>query len=174
MADVGARIEVTTTGAPRTGVVIAVSGAMLTVRWDNGGETSLIPGPGDLTVVTRRRRNATPPSTTKSSDKKVTGSSRAGRRAVADWTGTQKPKAGKAAKSRPVTKTTARKSPAHKKPVGKKVVPTAKTAGRNTPNGKKAAIKKVVKRLPAKKSSGRGTKVAKTSRATTNKRAYRR
>lgn len=29
---------------------------MITVRWDTGGETSLVPGPGVLRVVTSRRR----------------------------------------------------------------------------------------------------------------------
>jgi hypothetical protein len=28
---------------------------MITVRWDTGGETSLIPGPGVLRVVTNKR-----------------------------------------------------------------------------------------------------------------------
>jgi hypothetical protein len=171
MADVGARIEVTTTGTPRTGVVIAVSGAMLTVRWDNGGETSLIPGPGDLTVVTGRRRYTTPPSTSKSSGKKVTGRPRAGKKAVADWTVTRRPKAGKAAKSRPATQASTGKAPTRKEPVAKKAVSAKKTAGRKMPTGKKTATKKAVKRM---KSASRGTKVAKTSRGTTTKRAPRR
>ena len=56
MADVGDRIAVTSKGEPRSGVVTAVSGAMITVRWSTGGETSLIPGPGVLSVVTSRQR----------------------------------------------------------------------------------------------------------------------
>jgi hypothetical protein len=40
-------------GAPRSGVVIAVSGAKLTVAWDTGGETSVYPGPGTVSVVKR-------------------------------------------------------------------------------------------------------------------------
>jgi hypothetical protein len=56
MADVGDRIAVASKGEPRSGVVTAVSGAMITVRWDTGGETSLVPGPGVLSVVTSRRR----------------------------------------------------------------------------------------------------------------------
>ena len=51
MTDVGDRIAVTSKGEPRSGVVTAISGAMITVRWDTGGETSLIPGPGVLRVV---------------------------------------------------------------------------------------------------------------------------
>jgi Domain of unknown function (DUF1918) len=56
MAEVGDRIAVTSKGLPRTGVVTVVSGAMITVRWDTGEETSLIPGPGVLSVVASRRR----------------------------------------------------------------------------------------------------------------------
>ena len=56
MADVGDRIAVASKGVPRPGVVTAVSGAMITVRWDTGEETSLIPGPGVLSVVASRRR----------------------------------------------------------------------------------------------------------------------
>ena len=56
MAQVGDRIAVSSKGQPRSGVVTAVSGAMITVRWDTGGETSLIPGPGVLSVLTSRRR----------------------------------------------------------------------------------------------------------------------
>jgi hypothetical protein len=58
MADVGDRIAVVSKGKPRSGVLIAVSGAMITVRWDTGGETSLIPGPGVLSVVNSRRTSS--------------------------------------------------------------------------------------------------------------------
>ncbi len=67
MADVGDRIAVASKGGPRSGVVTAVSGAMITVRWDTGGQTSLVPGPGVLSVVTSRRRTPskrTPPGAT--------------------------------------------------------------------------------------------------------------
>ena len=66
MAVVGDRIAVASKGEPLSGVVTAVNGALITVRWDTGGETSLIPGPGVLSVVTSRRRtpSARTPSTT--------------------------------------------------------------------------------------------------------------
>jgi hypothetical protein len=51
MADIGDRVAVASKGGSRSGVVTGVSGAMVTVRWDTGGETSLIPGPGVLSVV---------------------------------------------------------------------------------------------------------------------------
>jgi hypothetical protein len=56
MAKIGDRIAVASKVQPRTGVVTAVSGAMITVRWDTGDESSLIPGPGVLSVVTDRQR----------------------------------------------------------------------------------------------------------------------
>ena len=40
---------------PREGVVTAVSGTMLRVKWSTGEETSLIPGPGAVTVLGRAR-----------------------------------------------------------------------------------------------------------------------
>ena len=59
MADVGDRIEVAMPrSAARLGTVTAISGNLVTVRWDTGGETSLIPGPGVLRVIRRARRGA--------------------------------------------------------------------------------------------------------------------
>lgn len=136
VADVGTRIEVTTTGTPRTGVVTAVSGAMLTVRWDAGGETSLIPGPGDLTVVTRRRRIPSRPSTSKSSGKKAARTSPVGKKAVTNRTVARKSNVRKVANSRPATKAIAGKAPAHKKAASGKT-----TAGRKMPVGKQSGTK---------------------------------
>jgi len=64
MAEIGDRIAVASKGGSRSGVVTSVSGAMITVRWDTGEETSLIPGPGVLSVVTSRLR--TPSARTRS------------------------------------------------------------------------------------------------------------
>jgi hypothetical protein len=44
---------------PRTGTVTAVRGALITVRWDSGGETSLIPAAGTLTVIGAARSSPT-------------------------------------------------------------------------------------------------------------------
>lgn len=51
MVDIADRVRVASKGGSRSGVVTAVSGAMITVRWDTGDETSFIPGPGVLSVV---------------------------------------------------------------------------------------------------------------------------
>lgn len=52
---------------PRLGVVTASIGSMLWVRWETGDESSIVPGPGTLTVVGKARgqRQATAAATTK-------------------------------------------------------------------------------------------------------------
>ena len=58
MASVGDKVRVLSGKGgqpPRDGVVTAVSGALLRIRWSSGEETSLIPGPGVMTVVGRAR-----------------------------------------------------------------------------------------------------------------------
>jgi hypothetical protein len=56
MPDIGDRVEVTSwKAAPRVGTVIAISDRPITVRWDSGEQTSLIPGPGVLNVVAKGR-----------------------------------------------------------------------------------------------------------------------
>jgi len=101
MADVGARIEVTGTGTPRSGVVTAVNGAMLTVLWDTGDESSFIPGAGDLRVVTDRRRRAGSPPARKTTAKKARA-----RTTAAKKTTTRKA----SAKRAPARKTAAKRS----------------------------------------------------------------
>ena len=36
---------------PRTGVVTGVAGRLITIAWDGGGESSLVPSAGSLRVV---------------------------------------------------------------------------------------------------------------------------
>ena len=125
MADVGARIEVTGMGAPRSGVVTAVSGAMLTVLWDTGEETTFIPGAGDLRVVTGQRRRASSPPARKATSKKAparkaTTKKAPTRRATAKKAPTRRATAKKAptrkatAKKAPARRATAKKAPARK------------------------------------------------------------
>jgi hypothetical protein len=55
MVEVGARIEVESEKVgtnPRAGVVTAVEGSLVRVRWDDGHETSFVPTSGSLRVVT--------------------------------------------------------------------------------------------------------------------------
>lgn len=83
----------------------AVSGALITVRWDTGGATSLIPGPGVLSVVTSRRRtpSARTPSTTSGATGAVRKASAAG------------PGSGLARKAAPSKKAAAGRTPVAKK-----------------------------------------------------------
>jgi hypothetical protein len=58
MVKVKDRIEVESekVGEPsRTGVVTEVTGSLVRIRWDNGSETSMVPGPGALRVVGRAK-----------------------------------------------------------------------------------------------------------------------
>lgn len=58
MAHVGDKVSVTSKSGPRLGVVLSTSGAMLRIRWESGEETSLIPGPGTLTVLGKTRKRS--------------------------------------------------------------------------------------------------------------------
>ncbi len=51
MAVVGDRVEVLSKAGTRQGVVTRVSGAMVTIAWDNGGQTTVIPAPGVMSVI---------------------------------------------------------------------------------------------------------------------------
>jgi hypothetical protein len=52
MVNVGDRIRLSsTTGPDRHGVVTAVTGSLLRVRWSSDEETTLAPAPGTLTVL---------------------------------------------------------------------------------------------------------------------------
>ena len=56
MAVVGDRVEVLSKAATRQGVVTRVSGALVTVEWDTGGSTTVIPAPGVMSVIGSRRK----------------------------------------------------------------------------------------------------------------------
>ena len=62
MADVGDRVEMLSKGGTRQGVVRRVSGTLVTVEWDTGGQTTVIPAPGVMSVIGGRRpaKKATP------------------------------------------------------------------------------------------------------------------
>jgi len=53
MVKIGDRVCLSsTTGPNREGVVTAVTGSLLRLRWPSGEETTVIPAPGTLTVLT--------------------------------------------------------------------------------------------------------------------------
>jgi cobalamin biosynthesis protein CobT len=131
MPSVGDRIEVHSNGAPRSGVVTAVSGDMITVRWDAGGETSLIPGPGVLSVVTGQQPAPATPATATGSRSGVAKKTTLGKTA--------------AVRSTPVT----RKAAAAKKPVAKKAAAVKKAVAKKPVARKTAAVKKPVARKAA-------------------------
>ena len=53
MVKVGDRIRLSSTKGPdRDGVVTAVTGSLIRLRWPSGEETTVVPAPGTLTVLT--------------------------------------------------------------------------------------------------------------------------
>lgn len=58
MAQVGDRVEIKAKTGTRFGVVISVSGSLLRLRWDTGEESTLVPAPGVLRVVSAKKRAA--------------------------------------------------------------------------------------------------------------------
>ncbi len=143
MADVGDQIAVASKGKPRSGVVTAVKGAMITVRWNTGNETSLIPGPGVLSVVTSRR--PTPSAQTRPTTSGATAAA-------------MKASAGKMS--------VAKRAPAGKKPVAKRAPAGKKPVAKRAPAGKKPVAKGTSsRRTTGKKPVAKGT----SSRRTTGK-----
>ena len=58
MVAIGDRVRVESAKAPaREGVVTAVAGALLRIRWASGQESTLVPAPGSLTVLGRAKRS---------------------------------------------------------------------------------------------------------------------
>jgi len=53
MVNTGDRVRLSSTKGPnREGVVTAVTGSLLRLRWPSGEETTVVPAPGTLTVLT--------------------------------------------------------------------------------------------------------------------------
>ena len=60
MVNVGARIELESERVglePRSGTVTDVNGDQLRVRWDDGHETWIVPGPGAMRVIADPAKN---------------------------------------------------------------------------------------------------------------------
>jgi hypothetical protein len=55
MPDVGDRVEMLSKAGTRQGKVTRVSGALVSVEWDTGGQTTVIPAPGVMSVIGGRR-----------------------------------------------------------------------------------------------------------------------
>ena len=61
MVKVGDHISLASNAATRSGVVLALSGSLIRVRWENGAETNVIPGPGTLSVIPSAKQPAKTP-----------------------------------------------------------------------------------------------------------------
>lgn len=71
MVKVGDRIALASNAATRSGVVTALNGSLIRVRWDNGAETNVIPGPGTLTVDSPAKPAKKPKAKPKATAKKA-------------------------------------------------------------------------------------------------------
>jgi hypothetical protein len=70
MPDVGDRVSVQAKAGTRLGVVRSVSGALVSVEWDTGGQTTLIPAPGVMSVVGGRSAKKAAPTKKKAAPAK--------------------------------------------------------------------------------------------------------
>lgn len=74
MVQSGDNIEIRsqkTGNPPRRGVVTGMSGRLLRIRWEDGEESSLVPGPGTLNVLGRQKKaNRKKPTRKKANRKK--------------------------------------------------------------------------------------------------------
>jgi hypothetical protein len=108
MVKVGDRIRLSSGKGPdREGIVTAVAGSMVGVRWPSEAETTIIPAPGTLTVITSSGDQA---------PERAVGTKAEGRKAVGKETAANKAGAKKATTS----KKGAGKKGAGKKGAGKK------------------------------------------------------
>src|SRR5205085_6844180 len=107
MADVGDRVEMLSKGGTRLGEVVRVSGTLVAVARDTGGQTTVIPAPGVMSVVGGRRRPTKKAATKKAAPKKA-----APKKTVA--------------KKKAATKKAAAKKSAAKKGAGKKAAASKK------------------------------------------------
>ena len=128
------RFESTKVGqVPRDGVVVAVDGELLHIEWSTGGESSLVPGAGSITIVGKVSGKTAANRTTK----KRTPARKATKKAVK--------------KSAPAKKRT----PARK--ATKKAVKKSAPVKKRTPARKatKKAVKAPVRKRPAKTAANR-------------------
>jgi len=123
------RFESTKVGqVPRDGVVTGVDGELIHIEWSTGGESSLVPGAGSITIVG-----------------KVPGKKAVKKQAPVKKRTPARKAAKKAVKKRAPVK---KRTPARK--AAKKAVKKRAPAKKRTP-ARKAAKKAVKKRAPARK-----------------------
>jgi hypothetical protein len=97
MVNVGDRIRLSSTKGPdRDGVVTAVTGSLLRVRWTSEEETTVVPAPGTLTVLAATEAVKETARTRKAAPKKAATATKtaSGKKATSDNTRTR-PKAAK-------------------------------------------------------------------------------
>lgn len=87
MVKVGDRIRLASTKGPdRDGVVTAVTGSLLRVRWPSEEETTMVPAPGTLTVLAASDAVKETARTKKASRKKSATATTSGKKTTPDNT----------------------------------------------------------------------------------------
>jgi DNA-binding protein HU-beta len=146
---------------PRTGTVTAISGMLITVRWESGEQTSLIPASGSLAVVGTGRSDigaarASGPRAPSVMPRTARTIGRSATRAAAPRKEPAKKALAKKApaKKAPLKKTTSKNTSAKSAPAKK--APLKKTTSKNT-SAKKAPVKKAspLKKTGAKKTAAK-------------------
>jgi hypothetical protein len=141
MPTVGDKVRVLPSKAgqpPREGVVTAVAGSMLRIRWSTGEDSSLIPGPGSVVVVGKVRKSASKKAAPRAAKKTGT---RATKRLKLVKTTKSAPlkKVGKVAKKG--TRKTAKKAAKSVKPVRATKSMSVKKAGKAAPRAAEKSAK---------------------------------
>jgi hypothetical protein len=122
MPDVGDRVEMLSKAGTRQGKVTRVSGALVTVEWDTGGQTTVIPAPGVMSVIGGRR----PATKAAPAKKKAAPAKKKAVPAKKKAVPAKKKAVPAKKKAVPAKKTPAKKSPVKKSPVKKKAAPAKK------------------------------------------------
>ena len=139
MVIVGDRVRLSSGKAvEREGIVIAVTGTMLRVRWPSGEETTVVPAPGTLAVLAAEAVQEVPATRGPAGTKRAPAT----KRPAAEKTTSKK--SAPAKKSAAATKAPAKKSAPAKKAASAKKAPAKKSAG----SAKKAKAAKKSRATP--------------------------
>jgi hypothetical protein len=123
MVNVGDRIRLSSHKGPdRDGVVTAVTGSMVRVRWPSGEETTVVPAPGTLTVLASPRDQAPAVRRERAAPKRAAAKKAAAKKAAATKASPERgaAKSTAAAKKAATGKTTTSTKGAAKKTTGVK------------------------------------------------------
>ena len=139
MVKVSDRIRLSSGKGPdREGVVIAVVGSMVRVRWPSAGETTVIPAPGSLTVLASSGAQAPPSGRPERTVRKKAVGTAAPRKAAAKTGGAKTA----TTSTKAAAKTSAEKAKSSKKAASKKSADAEKAKSSKNAASKKSTGKR--------------------------------